>query len=584
LVNTSDSTVQLNAIYVGASAGSSLADNNFAVTGLENATLAPSGAKEFYLGFTPAVPGSSSGYLQISIAGQPPAAVSTLSGNGLPSSVSLTCKDALLTSLCNGTTSIPVNSALSFGPTTGVAPGATYSILFSLTNSTSAAIAAPAISSELYALESFTSPDLPNLPATIAPGSTVTFTIVFTPQATAPGPSTAQGATLTVGTAIYTLQGYELITGNNDPLQVTCVYSTGQPCQGPANTASTFSVGPNLNTLSLLFTVTNPNPVGTSFADITLPALPSISPASNFVMGTATLSPTGSSSAGTAVTAGQSVTIQPGYSLTFQITFNGTSAANTTLTVGNGISYTLVGQPAPPVGSTGSDLAGVTLMCGSTSCSSQTFSNQQQVQATLQVTTATTAGATLAISFKSLVSGATDSGVTFIAPYTQDNLSFLFTPTSLSGMLSNGQPGFTFQTGTTAGTINFSLTDSATQQTITLPAVTIQPAKVQIETSTAVRSSPNLILTITGYDNTYSAGQLSFTFYDVNGTNITPNAIQVDATSAFQQYFFSSSNTAGGAFSLQVTFPVTGDVTQIGSVTANITNSAGQASVTQKFQ
>lgn len=588
VVNTSSAAITVDALYVGSAAGAAAANPNFNIVGFDTyVTLSPYGTSgdwaPAYIEFTPTVSGTSTGYLQVSVAGQSAAAISTLSGNGLSSSVSLTCIDTLLT-LCDGKTPIAPNSSLTFGATSGVAVGSTYSIPFTLTNNTSNPIPVPTIANTTYSLPSFTSPNLASLPATIAPGSTVNFTVVFSPQATAPGAATSQTAVLTIGSGTYTLQGYELVANNNDPVQVSCVYSTGQPCQGPANTVNTYSVGPNLNTLSLIFTVTNPNPVGTAFADITLPAPPSISDTTDFTLGTATLIPTGSSSSGTAITAGQPVTIQPGYSLTFQVTFTGASNASGTLTIGNGIAYTLNGQPAPAVGSTGSDLPGITLMCGATPCSSQTFGSQQQVQATLQVNTATTAGATLAISFTSLVSGVTDPAITFISPYNTPNLSFSFTPSSLSGMLGNGQPGFTFQTGTTAGTINFTLTDSATLQTMTLPAITIQPAKVQIETATAVRSDPNLIVTITGYDNTYSAGQLSFTFYDLSGNNLTPNAIQVNAATAFKDYFFSSSNTAGGAFSLQVTFPVTGDVTQVGSVTANITNSAGQSSVTSTFQ
>ena len=101
LVNTSPTaTVQLNALYVGGAAGSSIADSNFSVTGLDNATLAPAGFKEFYLNFTPTAAGALSGYLQVSIAGQNPIPVSTLSGTGLSSSVSLTCTDALFAA-CN---------------------------------------------------------------------------------------------------------------------------------------------------------------------------------------------------------------------------------------------------------------------------------------------------------------------------------------------------------------------------------------------------------------------------------------------------------------------------------------------------
>jgi hypothetical protein len=109
------------------------------------------------------------------------------------------------------------------------------------------------------------------------------------------------------------------------------------------------------------------------------------------------------------------------------------------------------------------------------------------------------------------------------------------------------------------------------------------PAEVQITSGTAVRQAPILVVTLNGYDNSYSTGQLSFTFYGTGGQVLTPTAINVNATSAFHQYFFGQS-TAGGAFSVQASFPVSGDVTQVGSVAVTLTNSVGQTSSTQNFQ
>jgi hypothetical protein len=57
----------------------------------------------------------------------------------------------------------------------------------------------------------------------------------------------------------------------------------------------------------------------------------------------------------------------------------------------------------------------------------------------------------------------------------------------------------------------------------------------------------------------------------------------VDATSAFHQYFFGDSK-AGGAFSVQASFPVTGSVTQVGSVRIGLNNSAGTSTVSESFQ
>jgi hypothetical protein len=144
-----------------------------------------------------------------------------------------------------------------------------------------------------------------------------------------------------------------------------------------------------------------------------------------------------------------------------------------------------------------------------------------------------------------------------------------------------GQPAITFQTGSTAGTITFTLT-FPNGAPIT-QSYTIAPQTVQITSVSAVRSDPNLIVTVTGFDNTYSAGQLSFSFSDTSGNVITSAPIAVNASSQFSAYFFTN-NQAGGAFSLQATFPVTGDITQVGSVNGQITNSSGTTNISQTFQ
>jgi hypothetical protein len=111
---------------------------------------------------------------------------------------------------------------------------------------------------------------------------------------------------------------------------------------------------------------------------------------------------------------------------------------------------------------------------------------------------------------------------------------------------------------------------------------------VQIATVAAVTDDPSLVVTLTGYDNTYSTGKLTFTFYDSNGKNLTPGGIAVDATSEFSQYF-SAGQGYGGAFAMQASFPVSGTFTQtvqgttsttwagtdVYSVTVTLENSAG---------
>ena len=139
----------------------------------------------------------------------------------------------------------------------------------------------------------------------------------------------------------------------------------------------------------------------------------------------------------------------------------------------------------------------------------------------------------------------------------------------------NGQPSIAFQTGTTAGTIIFTLTfPNSTQQA----SLTIPPAPIGIDTAGAVRLAGDVDVSMTGFDNTYSASQLVFTFYDKKGVAVSPGAITVNAASYFSGYFASSTT---GMFDLLASFPVTGDLTQLASFSLQITNSAGVVTTQQ---
>ena len=156
-------------------------------------------------------------------------------------------------------------------------------------------------------------------------------------------------------------------------------------------------------------------------------------------------------------------------------------------------------------------------------------------------------------------------------------------PTNAAVTVAQGETAsstLSFQTGTTAGTITFTLTPPVGAP-IT-QSFAIAPAIIGIDTATAVAESTQIILSITGFDNTHAGSKLQCTFYDGKGNPIAPGAITADATSAFAQYF-AENGPAGGAFALRVAYPVTGDVTQVASVSFQITNPAG-ATTAQTLQ
>ncbi len=163
---------------------------------------------------------------------------------------------------------------------------------------------------------------------------------------------------------------------------------------------------------------------------------------------------------------------------------------------------------------------------------------------------------TLTMQFTPLNASAVDNAIVFAAT-NGTNLTMTFATGSSAGTY-NGDSAFTFQTGTTAGTLTFTFTmegiDPVTQ------SFTMAASPVQIVTANGEWLSPSLVVNITGYDNSYSASNLVFTFYDSNGNALTQGTVTVNEAASFAQYFKSQSRN-GGAFALQANFPVTGYAT-----------------------
>jgi hypothetical protein len=268
--------------------------------------------------------------------------------------------------------------------------------------------------------------------------------------------------------------------------------------------------------------------------------------------------------------AGLSAPVQlgPGKTASFQVTFTPQSgtASQGVLTV-DSRTFELVGQglSAP--------LPTASIQFASTLGAS---AQQNSVSIPLATASQVSGNGTLTMTFQSSVGGVTDDpAIQFLSgPLRQATVSI--SPGDASASIG-GKPSMAFQTGTTAGTITFSLVlgNNAPQQS----TLTIAPSAIILDSFTAVRELGALDIAFTGFDNTYSASQLAFTFYDLKGLMLPQGAINVDAASAFRQYF--AATPAGGMFSLLARFPVTGSTSQIGFVMAQLTNSAGTITAQQ---
>ncbi len=137
----------------------------------------------------------------------------------------------------------------------------------------------------------------------------------------------------------------------------------------------------------------------------------------------------------------------------------------------------------------------------------------------------------------------------------------------------------TFQTGTTAGTLHIQAEWGYSEDQIDIQ---LQASPVVIEAIVATRAANTLDVTVTGYDNTRTAGRLSFSFFDSQGAFIgTP--ITADFTELFSSFFFQADYNSGGIFKMDAQFPVTGGANNVNAVQVDLMNSAGdaQSSVTR---
>jgi hypothetical protein len=431
----------------------------------------------------------------------------------------------------DGTNDTPVSSLVNVGT---AAPGDTLETRFHVRNIG----AGPASLTNLgLSGQGFTFVSTPSLPYILAPyvglASEVEFDVDFSP------PSTGSfSAFLGVNTINLVLQGISAaaatltLSGSQAPLSAGAVVNFGSVAVGASQTQG--------------FALSNSD--GSS-----------ITVTSVAVSGSAFSGPVGLKTP---------LQIGPGQSVAFQIKFTPQSGtlSQGALTVDNR-AFTLTGQglDAP--------LPGASIVFASSVGAS---AQQNSISIPLAAASQVTGNGTLTMAFQSSVAGVSDdAAIQFLSgPFRTATVSVAIGATSAT---IGGQSSMAFQTGTTAGTITFTLTleNNGPQQT----SLTIPPSPVILESATGVGLLGSLNIAFAGFDNTYSASQLAFTFYDLTGKALPQGAIDVDASTAFQQYF--GTTQAGGSFALLASFPVTGNSAEVGFVTVQITNSIGTTTTQQ---
>jgi hypothetical protein len=423
--------------------------------------------------------------------------------------------------LIDGTTATPAGSVVDIG---SAGPGDTVEARFRARNIGSGMTTLQTLS--ITPGSGFKFSAQPSLPYILAPGSAVEFTVAFNPTAAGPYSAFLLVNTINIivrGTA--TASAVLTLTGNPNPLAAGAVIDFGSILRGNSRLQN--------------LTLTN-----SSMLAITVPALT--------VSGTGFRGPIGATAP---------IQLGAGQSASFQIAFEPLTGqpAKGALTVDKR-SFSLAGQGLDPPIPTPSIVFG-----------SQTAASSQQNTVAIPLASASQVSGTgtLTLEFRSGVPGVTDdSAIQFMSgPKRAATVTIGVGDTAAKfGTQSN----ISFQTGTTAGTLVFTLTlPGGIQQT----NLAIAPASVDITSATCVRLVNQLDVSLIGYDNTYSASQLAFTFFDKSGATMQPGVIRVDATSDFRLYF--NSTKTGGAFALLASFPVSGNTALVTGAEVQVTNSNG---------
>ncbi|MCC6587896.1 MAG: choice-of-anchor D domain-containing protein [Bryobacterales bacterium] len=199
-------------------------------------------------------------------------------------------------------------------------------------------------------------------------------------------------------------------------------------------------------------------------------------------------------------------------------------------------------------------------------------------QAKLTVTLASpsplTTSIPLTLTFTPLGGAPDDPAVLFVSPASRIATLSITEGDSIAKI--GTQSDIVFQTGTTAGTLTFKVQAGFKTQEV---SATIAAALPALDTVKATRGTGSVEVIATGFDNTRTASQISFVFYDKSGRAINSDPIRAAVADAFSQYFRASQ--LGGLFSLKASFPVAGDTTQIGAVEVILSSAQGASAPTR---
>jgi hypothetical protein len=471
------------------------------------------------------------------------------------------CASAQVTlSSVQGGVATPVGQVYPFG---SVALGSVADVDFRLTNTGSGPLYLTYLNvggttpSPYFSVLCPLSPDLcggsalQELPILINPTGTLDFTVQFEPLELG-SPSaymTICAAAVCSGNTIMVLLSGTGVPGlsvlwNGQPLGAGETVSFGDVQVGSSQTIA----------LSLANQTSSP---------LTVPAIPTLTGGAFSLTGSALTAPS----------------VAPGASAELDVIFTPTA-------IGPQLGTLTIGLSSYPLQGTGVAPPPLVFPAPSIQLTPATLASAQQgsLSVSLASPSASSGSGTVTLAFQSAAGGGGDPAITFA----DGTLSATFTVAEgASGGQFSGGPSVSFGTGTTAGTLVFTVTlgSNTAQANVTIPAAlvgidaAVAARNVECDPGLVYCTTTNVQLQINGWDNTRSISQLVFSFFDSSGNPISPGNITVAAATAFQQYFTSSD--MAGVFGLSAFFPVNGNSDEVVAAVVQIVNSVGAAQSTQ---
>jgi len=499
-------------------------------------TIPPNGSTSFTVIFAPTQPGLAQGRLQVGT----DSFNLTGTGNG----------PALIYSYSTAGTSVAVqnNGVVVFSPT---ALGSIGSTIFSIANqgTTSGVVTSIGIGGPNSV---FSLPNLPPLPLTLSPGTSISFTVNFTPTAVG-----VTNGSLLIDAQTFTLSGSGTAGGASIAYSYTNA-GTSLPVQNSGSVVfSPTAVG---STATISFTINNQ---GTASATV----------GSIYVGSTAT-------GFGLNGLPGLPITLGPGVSTTFTINFapNAIGVANATLAIDT-VSFTLTGPGTPPPALPGYSFTGAS--------GTQAPMTQPGVGLTLSSPYSLPVTGTLTITFVSAVF-VDDPTIQFATG--SRTVSFTIPANATSAVFVNGSNQIQLATGSVAGTIaitpsfntigGIALTPSSSL-TLQMTIAQLPPVLLALQLTSSAANSVSL--TFTGMDTGRNLAQANFHFTMASGVTLTIPDISLNVAQAFSSWYQgSASQAAGSLFTATVPFTFQGQiqgitnlVQAIQSISLTLTNAQG---------